>query len=84
MLIEALACGKPVISTDSGGPRSIVNEKNGIIVPVDNEEKLRQAMEKVCHNYSDYDSKEIREDCSARFSEEVITKQILRIYQTLV
>ncbi|UOE55141.1 glycosyltransferase [Cytobacillus oceanisediminis] len=84
VLIEALACGKPVISTDSGGPGSIVNEKNGIIVPVDNEEKLRQAMEKVYHNYSDYDSKEIREDCSARFSEEVIMEQILRIYQTLV
>ncbi|MCS0827758.1 glycosyltransferase [Cytobacillus firmus] len=84
VLIEALACGKPVISTNSGGPSSIVNEKNGIIVPVDDINELSQAMQSVYSNYSSYDPEEIQKDCSARFSEEVITEQILKIYQTLV
>jgi glycosyltransferase involved in cell wall biosynthesis len=84
VLIEALACGKPVISTNSGGPSSIVNEKNGIIVPVDDIDELSQAMQSVNSNYSAYNPEEIQNDCSARFSEEVITEQILKIYQTLV
>ncbi|MBX9974427.1 glycosyltransferase [Cytobacillus firmus] len=84
VLIEALACGKPVISTNSGGPSSIVNEKNGIIVPVDDIDELSQAMQSVYSNYSSYDPEEIQKDCSARFSEKVITDQILKIYQTLV
>ncbi len=49
-LIEAMALGLPCISTDCrcGGPRMLIeNEKNGILVPVNDEEALRQAMTKL-------------------------------------
>lgn len=31
-LIEALACGKPVIATDSGGPRDIIGDEEGLLI----------------------------------------------------
>lgn len=47
-LIEAMALGIPCISTDcsSGGPRELIeNMKNGILVPVNDDEKLKEAIE---------------------------------------
>lgn len=46
-LIEAMCMGMPVISTDcpSGGPREIIeNEKNGLLVPVNDPQRMAQAM----------------------------------------
>src|SRR5690606_22342672 len=38
VLLEAIACGKPIISTKCGGPEIIVNQNNGLLVEVDNSE----------------------------------------------
>lgn len=43
VLIEAMACGKPVISTDvSGACDVIVDEKTGFIVPLDDSDAISQ------------------------------------------
>ena len=43
VLIEAMACGKPVISTDVGGTRDvIVDGKNGFIVPLGDSDAISQ------------------------------------------
>jgi glycosyltransferase involved in cell wall biosynthesis len=49
-LVEAMACGVPVISTDAigGGPRSILEDgKYGNLVPIDDPEALATAIYKV-------------------------------------
>lgn len=45
-VLEAMAAGKPVISTDVGGVRDLVTD-NGILVPVKDVEAMAQAMEKL-------------------------------------
>lgn len=84
VLIEALAAGKPVISTRSGGPESIVNEKNGILVPVDDIEELSKAMQRLNSHYDEYNPEEIRKDCENRFSEEAIIEKIEEVYHSLL
>lgn len=44
-LIEAMACGLPVITTPVGGPKDIVTPgENGLVVEVENFEQLKQAI----------------------------------------
>ncbi|MGG1687209.1 glycosyltransferase family 4 protein [Pseudalkalibacillus sp. NRS-1564] len=52
-LMEAMALGLPSISTDCpvGGPNFLINDKeNGLLVPVNEVEKLSNAMEKILSN----------------------------------
>ena len=52
VLVEAMACGVPVISTDcQSGPSEIIeNGKNGLLVPVGDENLLAQAIVKLLKN----------------------------------
>jgi len=52
VLIEAMACGKPVISTELGTGTSFVNQDGitGFVVPPKNCEALRQAIKKILEN----------------------------------
>jgi glycosyltransferase involved in cell wall biosynthesis len=45
--IEAMACGAPVVSTRCGGPEQILNERCGILVPVDNAGELAEAIHRL-------------------------------------
>ena len=48
VLIEAMACGKPVIGTRIGGiPEVIIDEIDGLIVPPENPERLAEAIKRI-------------------------------------
>lgn len=52
-LMEAMALGIPVIATDCpcGGPRFLIsNNQNGILVPIDDEDKMKEAIERILDN----------------------------------
>jgi L-malate glycosyltransferase len=80
VLIEALACGKPVIATKTDGPNSIVNERNGYMVEVDNIEKLFEAMLQSTKSFSQFNKNEIREYCINKFSEKSISDSLKLVY----
>lgn len=49
-LLEAMALGMPVVATDCpcGGPRTVIqNEVNGLLIPIKNEEALRDGMSRL-------------------------------------
>lgn len=51
VLMEAAVCGLPVIATDSGGPREIIDVvKHGLVVPKQDNAQLASAMLKLTEN----------------------------------
>jgi glycosyltransferase involved in cell wall biosynthesis len=83
VIIEALGLGKPVVSTRCGGPDSIVEGLDGILVPKDDVRSLAAAMSKMCSERNLYDASAIRASCIARFSEEAITSKLKNCYGSI-
>ena len=83
VLAEAMACGKPVIATNVGGPASFVNEKNGILVSFDDADALKEALVTMSKSHDKYDNREIREQCIRKFGKTVITKKIEDVYKKI-
>ena len=82
--IEALNFGKPIIGMYNGGAEDIISEINGKIVPVDDVEKLRDAMRNIKENIKFYDSDKIKNDCRKRFSKKVIIEKVIDVYNELI
>ncbi|WP_017733425.1 glycosyltransferase [Nafulsella turpanensis] len=81
VLIEAIACGKPVIGTRCGGPESIINEKNGLLVEAGNAEALALALAGAQQHFARYNEQEIRNDFCSRYSRQVVCRQIMEVYE---
>jgi len=50
VLIEAMACGKPVVSTSGSAITEVVSNKEGVIVEPDSREQLIKALNKLIEN----------------------------------
>ncbi|MDF5720861.1 MAG: glycosyltransferase [Rhizonema sp. PD37] len=84
-LVEAMACGVPVISTDAagGGPRSILEDgKYGNLVPTDDLQTLSEAIHKVLtsESWRSHLINVSKQRCQA-FQPEVIAEQWLSFLQ---
>jgi glycosyltransferase involved in cell wall biosynthesis len=44
VLVEAIACGRPVVATDVGGVKEIVHAGNGVMVPARDAQRLADAL----------------------------------------
>ncbi|MBV9555249.1 MAG: glycosyltransferase [Alphaproteobacteria bacterium] len=60
VVIEALACGRPVVVTASGGPDHLVEAGNGLLVPVGDRAALAAALDEMRRRAADYDAAAIR------------------------
>lgn len=82
--IEALACGLPIIATDCGGPRDIVTSNNGLLVPINDQRALEQAIIQMSSNIHSYNKKAIADDCQNRFSSDNVAKLITQILEQTI
>lgn len=84
VLIEALASGRPIISTNSKGPIDIVEDYNGYIVDSFSEIDFASAMIKMIQNYYKFNQTFIRTRCKEKFGEEIILDQLIDIYKRVL
>lgn len=81
--VEALAMGLPVIATRCGGPEGFVNDKNGLMVDINNPQQLSQAMGHMYNNIDNYNGKNISKETKEKFSPQTIANKLIDIYKKL-
>lgn len=81
--VEAMYAGLPVIATRCGGPESFVDDSNGMLVAVNDVEGMADAMNAMRANYSAYDPVKISEESTKKFSPDVISGEIIEIYNKI-
>jgi glycosyltransferase involved in cell wall biosynthesis len=84
VLLEALCCGIPVISSRCGGPEEFITPSNGLLVAVGNETQLAEAMETMLKNKGKYNPEEIRNSVANKVSKEAVARDFYEIYKKVL
>lgn len=82
VILEAFACGVPVVSTDVGGIREHLLPERGILIENENQEALTQAIEEALK--SPWNRSEIRNYAVQHFSEEAIAESFTQLYLSAI
>lgn len=81
---EAMATGLPVITSNhEGWSNKDWSDDFGIMVPVDDEEKLIAALREIKEKYSTYNGLKISDYCNAHYSEKAVVSQLEEIFSLI-
>jgi len=81
VLGEAMACGKPVVSTRCGGPEFVVGSEAGLLVAPGSAGELAEALASVVEGRVAFDPEAIRSSLVTRFGEEAFLAAIGAVYE---
>jgi D-inositol-3-phosphate glycosyltransferase len=86
VLLEAMACATPVISTRCGGPDSIVSSDVGFLSPVGDANVMADRMAEMLQNPEQCRQmgQQARQLVERRFSNEVVGRKYLDVYEWLL
>ncbi len=84
MLVEAMACGVPVIGSDSGAVPEVIGDA-GLIFPEGDVSALRERMMRLLQDASlrDEFSRRGTRRVAERYADEVIAERTYRVYRNL-
>ena len=82
--VEAMASGLPVIATKCGGPESYVTADNGILIEVDDEYALLQAMRYMILHHNEFSGELISMQVKELFSPQKVAKEIFAVYTSVI
>jgi L-malate glycosyltransferase len=84
VVIEAMACGLPVVATKCSGPEDIIrNDSIGILSDID-ENSLSSSLVTLYNNIDTYDANYIHQYAKDNFSEEVVCLKLNDIYKKII
>jgi len=84
VILEALCCGLPVISTTVGGIAEVVGADNGALLDNENEEQLTAALTQMFTGYNKYNSKNISEVATRLYNYEAVGQLINAVYLDVI
>jgi glycosyltransferase involved in cell wall biosynthesis len=81
VIVEALACGLPVISTRVGGISEHISSERGILVNRGDEDALASAIETMANTLNQYNKSELRNYALERFSNKAVAEAFQKLYE---
>ena len=84
VVLEALCCGLPVITSDVGGLKEVINQENGVLVRDYATRTLTEAMINLYISYLQFNRQKISADARSKFSYEMIGKEINDAYEEVL
>lgn len=86
-LLEAAACGRPLVATDVPGCREVVSHgRTGLLVPVKDPASLARAIETLVSDAGMRKAlgRAARADAVERFSESIVIERVLALYRSML
>ena len=80
VILEALASGLPVVSTNVGGIKEMIDDTKGILVEPKNKEALAEAMIKMIETHKNYDANYLRNSVIEKYGYESVGRFLSRLY----
>lgn len=80
VLVEALACGTPVLATRCGGPEDIVTDEVGVLVPAEDPVALADGMDRILRERQRYCPARLRSYALEHFSWEEVARKTVDLY----
>ena len=84
VLVEAQACGLPVVATDCGGPKDIITAESGILVTPGSVSELAGCMKKLIRSFDKFDPSKIRNSVIQKFGQQSYAESIINITANLI
>lgn len=84
VILEAMACGLPIIATETGGIGERVTDETGILLQIGDEQGLVEAMNYMIDNKHKYDPSVIRQKIVEKCSVEAVGKAIVTVYEEVL
>jgi glycosyltransferase involved in cell wall biosynthesis len=84
VVIEAMACGIPVIATKCGGPEDIVTPETGLLIEKENMPILTDALIYMAKNLGKYDKETLRRYAEENFGQKIFVERINRLYNEII
>jgi glycosyltransferase involved in cell wall biosynthesis len=84
VLIESISAGVPIVSTNVGGIKEIVQSAHGQLVPSENQDALVAAIKEQLVRLDKYDSNVMHQKATEQFSYQAIGKRFSDIYESIL
>ena len=81
VILEALASGLPVVSTNVGGIKEMIDETKGILVEPRNREALAEAIIKMIETYKNYNATYLRNSVIEKYGYESVGRFLDKMYK---
>lgn len=80
-MLEAMACGVPVVTTSCGAPETLIDDSVGIAVKANDPEALAVAILQVARGSKRFDRHALRGFVVERYSKPAVANQVMKAYQ---